>query len=136
MKEKGFIVKTEKGKAVVRFSYKNECEKCGMCLKKDGYTEITAENGINAAVGDEVVVETKKEAKFTATVLVFLIPLFLLAAGVMVGIFLKSEILATALGLGTVILWYIILAIIDKKFFRNKDFCPTITEIVKEKENG
>ena len=136
MKEQGIVSEIKGDRATVRVSYSESCEKCGMCLKKNGFMEVSALNPVNAAVGDEVKVETKKEMKFTSITLSFLIPLILLVAGIVAGYFMKSEILMLVFALIPVIIWYVILSFIDKKFFDKKDFCPTITEILKEKDNG
>ena len=135
MVEQGVVSEIKNGNAVIKVSYNEECAKCGMCLKKDKFMLLTASNDLNAKVGDLVKVERVKEVKFTAILLTFLIPLFLLVIGVVIGILLHNELLSVAFGVGLIALWYLILAFIDKKFSKSKNYSLKVIEIVRSKEN-
>ncbi len=135
MKEKGKVVRTDGAYAVVRIDKKSECDKCGLCLFPKGAscTEISAENPLNAAEGDDVIIETSKNAPLIGVALAFLVPLMLIGIAVGVGLFLKnSEIWIPVIGVILVVLWYTILAAIDKKLRKKRGFCPVVAEIIKE----
>lgn len=139
MRETGEVTKTEKNFATVKIDRKSECEKCGMCGMKKGmsFVEVNSTNDLGAKVGDKVIVETGGGVKFLAVVFVFLIPLILLAATIILGYaFIKNEIYILALCLGTLIVWYTILSLIDKKFAKLKGFCPEIIQVIGERETN
>ncbi len=139
MKEAGEVVKIEKNFAVVKIDRKSECEKCGMCGMKKGmsFVEVNSTNTVGAKVGDKVIIETGDGAKFLAVVFVFLIPLILLAAAILLGyVYIKNEIYILSICLGTLVAWYTILSIIDKKFAKLKGFCPEIVQIIGERETN
>lgn len=133
MKEVGQVVKAEKNLAAVKIDRRSECEKCGMCgMKKNAaYVEVNASNPLGAKVGDNVVIETGGGAKTVAVILTFLLPLALLAAAIVIGYyFIKNELYILLLCLGTLVAWYTILWILDKKFAKMRGFCPVIIEIL------
>ncbi|MBQ9514412.1 MAG: SoxR reducing system RseC family protein [Clostridia bacterium] len=137
MTEKGVIVKTEKERAIVRVDKKDECSKCGMCLFPKGasFIEYSATNDINAKVGDSVVIEMQKDAKFLAVFLVFLVPLILIGVAFLLNHFItKSDVFLLIFSLGLIILWFFILGLIDKKIKKISGFSPKIIKITEEKE--
>lgn len=72
----------ESGLAMVEVASNPECAKCGGCFGKGGgRIEVPAENGLNAKVGDRVVVETSQSNVITASLILFIVPLLALAAG-------------------------------------------------------
>lgn len=138
MVESGEVVKTEKNYAVVRIDRKNECSKCGMCGMKAGMNSIDckAKNEMNASVGDTVLISTEKNASLLSSLLIFLLPLVLIAGEIAVCYVLKAEELWILLiCVGTLALWFVLLALIDKKLAKIRGFCPTVIKII-EKEGG
>lgn len=144
MEETGRVFKTDKNFATVRVEKKDECAKCGMCVfpKNAGYTEFYANNSVGAKAGDEVKIKTSDRGKFLGTLLVFGVPLLLIAlAAVITFTAIKNEIFVLVLSAGFIAAWYTVLAVLDKKFRTLKTFSSEITEIIKEKnekekENG
>ncbi|MBQ9756520.1 MAG: SoxR reducing system RseC family protein [Clostridia bacterium] len=137
MIEQGVVVKTENKFATVKVDKKDECSKCGMCLfpKNASSIEFTATNDKGAMVGDTVIIETEKDTKFLGAILVFLIPLILIGLAVLINaLFIKSEIWVAALAVGFVVLWFFVLALIDKKLKKAFAFAPKIVEIIENKE--
>ena len=102
------------------------------------FIEFNADNQIGASVGDTVVIETAEKTKLLGILLVFLVPLLLIGLMAVINYTLIfSDIWFLIGSVILVILWYTILAVIDKKLIKNKSFATTIIEIYnkKEKEN-
>lgn len=87
MTEIGRIIKTEKGIATVRFARKGECDKCLICsVAKDGaHVDLDVDNSLDLNVGDYVKVEVYDKRVRRASVLIYLIPLILVALGAGLG---------------------------------------------------
>lgn len=140
MTEVGLVTKVNNKRAVVKVDKKDECSKCGMCLfpNNASFIEFNADNQIGASVGDTVVIETAEKTKLLGILLVFLVPLLLIGLMAVINYTLIfSDIWFLIGSVILVILWYTILAVIDKKLIKNKSFATTIIEIYnkKEKEN-
>lgn len=143
MREIGKVTEVSEKKAVVRVDKKDECSKCGMCLfpKNANHIDFNAENTLGAKPNDIVEIETTKDAKLFGAILVFLVPLILIAlSAIITYLFLQNEIWVLILSVIFIILWYTILAVIDKRLKNKSDFCPRIVSILKtdiqgEKEN-
>ena len=111
MTEQGVVVKTNKNIATVKIDKKDECSKCGMCLfpKNASSIEFTAQNDLDAKVGDTVIIESKKDYKLLGAILVFLIPLLLIGISALVTyLFIGNEIWMVILSVISIILWYTI----------------------------
>lgn len=137
MKEKGIVLSCDEKFAIVKVDKKDQCSKCGMCLFPKGASqvEIKAKNSLLAKPNDEVIIETERDGKFLGAVLVFFIPLVLIIGAVLIGyLALKSELWILILSVLFVVLWYTILAVIDRRLKRSFSFCPTIVEIYKQGE--
>lgn len=136
MKELGFVTKIDKDRAVVKVDKKDECSKCGLCMfpKNANSIEFSAVNEVNAKQGDTVIIETTKDTKLISALLVFLVPLVLIGLScVITYTFLNNEIWVLIFSVIFIILWYTILAVIDKKLKNKKDFCPHIISIIENK---
>ena len=136
MTETGIVTAVKGDTAKVKIDKKDECSKCGMCLFPKNASSITvdAKNTLGAVVSDTVIVENSSEPKLIASILVFVIPLLLVGVSVLINyLWIKSEIWILILGVLFIVLWYTILAVIDKKFVKLKKFSAKIIEIIKEK---
>ena len=139
MTEQGVIIKTEKGQAVVRVDKKEQCEKCGMCLfpKNASHIEFNAENKLNASVGDTVIIERQKDSKLLGAILVFLVPLLLIGVSALITyFFIGIEIWLLILSVIFIILWYTILAVIDKKLKNNINILGEMISIEQKGEQN
>lgn len=131
MIEVGKVIKTKGDTATVRIDKKDECSKCGMCLfpKNASHIDLDAKNLVGAKEGDNVELVRNEGGKLIGAVLTFLVPLILIIASVAITYLLDiKEIWMLCFSAVSVVLWYIILAFIDKKIkakFTNK------TEITK-----
>ena len=95
--------------------------------------EFNAKNDLGAKVGDKVEIEKENDAKLFGATLVFLVPLFLIVLSAFITyVFLKNEIWLLILSVIFIVLWYTILAVIDKKLKNLVKFSSVIVEI-KEK---
>ena len=135
MTEQGIVTKTDRNVATVKVDKKDECSKCGMCLfpKNASSIEFTAQNDVGAQVGDTVIIESKKDYKLLGAILVFLIPLLLIGfSAIITYLFIGYEIWLVILSVISIILWYTILAVIDKRLKNKVEFCPRIIKIIKD----
>ena len=138
MREQGEVTSLDGKFAVVKVDKRDECSKCGMCLfpKNASSVDFRAKNGVFAKVGDKVVIETQKDGKLLGAILAFLVPLILIGlAAVITYIFIRIEIWMLILSVIFVVLWYTILAIIDKKLKNSLGFCPIIVSVINKEEN-
>ncbi len=136
MKELGVVTKVNKDRAVVKVDKKDECSKCGLCMfpKNANSIELNAVNDAGAKQGDAVIVELGKDTKLLSAFLVFLVPLILIGIACAITYsFFSNEIWLLIFSVIFLVLWYTILAVIDKSLKKRKDFCPHIISIVKNK---
>lgn len=136
MREVGKVTKVDGEFALVKVDKKDECSKCGMCAFPKNANSITfnAKNTVNAKVDDEVIIETVKDTKLLGAVLVFLIPLLLIGLSYLItDLFLSNEIWVLIFSVIFLVLWYTILAVIDKALKKKPNFCPQIVEIIFRK---
>ncbi len=132
MIEQGEVTHVKGKFAKVKVDKKTECDKCGMCLFPQGAssTEFNALNKLGAKVGDTVTIETVKDTKLLGAILVFFVPLVLIAlASILAIVVIKQEIYALVLSVVLIALWFGVLSLIDKKLKNTKAFSPQITSI-------
>jgi positive regulator of sigma E activity len=135
MVEIGEIKKTSKnGWCTVRFPRKTACENCRMCLKpkEEMFVELKVRNTLDAKEGDRVSVSVGDRAVVSASMIVYLIPLALLA--IALGATSVANDLALSLGCagGALILGFGIVALIDKKLKKKNEFSPRLTAILTD----
>lgn len=138
MTEQGVVVKTNKNTASVKVDKKDECSKCGMCLfpKNASSIEFTAQNDLGAKVGDTVIIESKKDYKLLGAILVFFIPLLLIGISALITyLFIGIETWLVILSVISIILWYTILAVIDKRLKNVSGGVHVIVNILKKGDN-
>lgn len=131
MKEIGEVIAGGRT-ATVRISRKAECEGCKMCSFRRGenYVKVRAENAAGAVAGDTVEVVAEKSFTLQASLIVYILPLLIAAAGLVGGYFLGGEILAFGLCLGCLLLGYIIVATIDRALSKRRGYAPRIAKIL------
>ena len=139
MVEQGVVTAVKGDRATVRVDKKDECSKCGMCLfpKNASSVEFMSSNQIGAEVGDTVMIDMKESGKLLGAILAFLVPLLLIGLAVAVTkIFFDSEIWILVFSLIFIVLWYTILAVIDKKLKNSLNFSPTVVRIIRKGEQN
>ena len=135
MIENGIVERTNGKYATVKVNKKDECSKCGMCLFPNNADSITFRslNSINAKVGDKVTIKTSERAKISGVFLAFGIPLILIVLSVVIGYLLvQNELIILATSVMVVALWFVVLALIDKRLKKHKVFLTEIIEIKGE----
>lgn len=138
MVEQGVVTAVKGNRATVKVDKKDECSKCGMCLFPKGASSIDfdAQNPLEAKEGDKVIIQTEKEGKLLSAVLVFLVPLLLIGITMLVGYLLKiGELYIVCSAIGLVALWFLVLALIDKRLKKSINFSPKIIKIIHESED-
>lgn len=134
MEEVGKVIKIEGEYATVKVDKRSECKKCGMCVfpKNADSIELRATNGIGAKEGDDVNVITSERGKWLGILLVFGVPLLLIAVVFLIA-FLNSwsEVMMPLIGIGAIIIWFILLGVIDKKLKKLNSFSSEITSVVQ-----
>ncbi len=136
MREVGKVTKVDGDYALVKVDKKDECSKCGMCAFPKNANSIifNAKNSVDAKIDDKVIIETVKDTKLFGAILVFLVPLLLIGLSWLITeLFLDNEIWVLIFSVIFLVLWYTILAVIDKALKKKSDFCPQIVEIIFDK---
>ena len=134
MRESGLVVKSDSQKATVRLDKKSECASCGMCLfpKNANSIEFSVDNTVGAKEGDTVIIERREETKLLGALLAFLVPLILIGLSVFITYqFIGKEIWILFLSVIFILLWYTILAIIDKRLKNNVRFNAEIVCVIR-----
>ncbi len=136
MVEIGKVHKVSGSWAVVRFDRKLACENCNMCLKpkEENYVELKVKNKINAKVGDKVKVSMGDRAVITASVIVYVVPLVLVAIAVVVTSLFTTEFVSLIAAIITLVLSFVIVHIIDKKIKTNSAYFPQMETYIEESE--
>ena len=131
MTERGVVVKVKGKRATVRFDRRSACDSCHMCaVTRDGMkVEVVIENTLGANVGDFVEVEMAQRFVLTAAVIVYLIPLALVALGVGIGV-LFNELTQILLAVGGLVVGFVIAFLLDRFVIKKKKgFSPQMKSI-------
>ena len=129
------VTQSNEKRVTVRVDKKDECRKCGMCLFPKGAdgAYFHAENTLGAKEGDLVEIEMYSNGNLIGAILAFLVPLVLIGLSALITyLFIKEEIWMLILGIGSVVVWYVILAFIDKKIGKSKTFSPKLIKIIEK----
>ena len=129
------VTEASEKQVTVRVDKKDECSKCGMCLFPKGAdgTYFHAENILGAKEGDIVQIELGTNGNLIGAILVFLVPLILIGiSALLTYLVIKNEIYMLILGVGSVVIWFFILALIDKKIGKSKTFSPKLIKIIEK----
>ena len=135
MRESAKVISVKGGRAVVEIDKSDKCSKCGMCLfpKNASSVKMDAKNPIGAVEGDTVVVETIGGTQVLAILLCFVVPLLLIGVAFLLNyLVINSDLITVGVSVLLVVLWYTILAIIDKKLSKIGKFGGCIVKILQE----
>lgn len=138
MKEVGVVHKIKGSMATIRFERKTACENCNMCLKpkEEMYVELKLKNSLNAKVGDKVEVTMGQRAVLTASFIVYMLPLLLMAIVIVCTYQLEVWVSLVA-SLGSMVIGFICVSLIDKLIIRKKvDYLPSMSEIITEENTN
>ena len=128
MTESGKVISTDGEYAVVRIERRSACASCGKCGMTEGqkHADIRVKNKCSAAVGEYAEISMGDRAIFLSSAIVYLIPLLGAAVGLIVGNFLKNDLIQIILCFAGLILGYTIVSIIGKILNKNKNFTPVM----------
>ena len=133
IRERGVVSEITGRTAVVSVDKKAECAGCGLCLFKDGTNkaEFYAKNTVGAKSGDAVIIERSESGGFLGTVLAFFVPLVLIGLAVLINyLLIKNEISILILSVVFIAVWYLILAVLDKKLKNIGAFNSRIVSVI------
>ncbi len=136
MIEIGRVSKVKDGKATVAFARHGMCDWCGICsvTKDGGAVELTLDNSLELNVDDYVKVEIFKRKLRVGSVLIYLLPLCLIALGAGLGV-LASKAASAILAVLGLIVGLAFAVPVDVFVFRKRDgFKPKMLEACTEND--
>lgn len=139
MAEKGKVIalKDQGSVAVVSFMRTEACAKCKKCMAGFQESEMILEvpNEKGAKQGNTVYIEIPDNGFFTASLIMYVIPLVLMLLGFFGGIYLSpvlgasQDLLAFGLGIAMLALSFFIIRANEKRFKTLKMFTPVIVRV-------
>ncbi|CCU78111.1 Positive regulator of sigma(E), RseC/MucC [Halanaerobium saccharolyticum subsp. saccharolyticum DSM 6643] len=143
MEELATVVKRKKKKAEVKIIRHSACSKCdkSCSLAGDSHDQeeivMEVEDEIGVKTGDQVLVEMEKGNILFATIVVYVIPIFLMIGGYFFGVWVASLVGIEALELAGIagsfiflILSYWINKLFDSYFKQSVSFQPKIKRVI------
>ncbi|RAK06472.1 RseC/MucC-like positive regulator of sigma(E) [Halanaerobium saccharolyticum] len=143
MEELATVVKRKKNKAEVKIIRHSACSKCdkSCSLAGDSHDQeeivLEVEDEIGVKTGDQVLVEMEKGNLLFATVVVYVIPIFLMIAGYFFGVWIASLLNTQAAELAGIAgtFAFLILSFLINKLFNSRlkeisSFQPKIRRII------
>lgn len=117
--------------AKVSFTRREDCEKCGMCMKhKDSMTvSLNVKNTLGAKVGDEVAIEMRDGFILKAAFIVYLLPVILVGLTLFLGRNLK-ETLLFGLVIVDLVIGLAISFFVDRAIKKKGKLAPVMKEII------
>lgn len=142
MKQCGVVMSIEADRAKVVMQRHASCGDCNACNKGNEAMsmEIEAINSVNAKIGDKVEIDMENQNILAAAFIVYVIPLFTLIVGVVLGNILLErmgvlqykEIGSALIGFILTFISFLIIKSKEGSIKNNKSFIPVITDIVIE----
>ncbi len=131
LEEIGRVVKVEGLQALVEMSRHSACAHCGICtLGIQDKMEILANNNLGAKVNDQVKVAVSGPVILKSAFIVYIIPLFGLVFGYLLGRYFGGEKLGVIVGISGVLLVLASLHYYELKLKRENKLVVRITEIL------
>jgi positive regulator of sigma E activity len=138
MEEIGKVIKTDKNRATVLIDLPLSCDSCEFSkfcsIDKTGRV-IVCINDKGAKTGDLVQIGIRERDFYTAIVLNFVLPLFSLLGGILVGKRIWLTDLAGFLaGMTFIVLYFSVFLLVDKKLLKGGHLLPEIVRIIDKKQ--
>jgi len=140
MNRSGKVVKIKDGQATVELVRNPACGDCCACAMGDDLKQIhiTATNSVSAEIDDFVEVSMETDSVLKAAFLVYMIPLFALALGIVGGKYLLTamgvqsftDLYAGLLGFGLMVLAFLYVKRRDDQLATDSDYLPKIVRKV------
>ncbi len=128
----GTVTELNGNKAKVVFTRSKACGDCHACVSfGSDQAETELANTLGAKVGDRVSIELHSGSVFTASLIMYGIPLVALLAGVLIGSFI-SDLFTAVFGIGAAVIAFLIIRLFEPKFTKMGKFDPRMIEIVSE----
>ena len=128
----GTVTELNGDKAKVVFTRSKACGDCHACVSfGSNQAETELANTLGAKVGDRVSIELHSGSVFTASLIMYGIPLAALLAGVLVGS-LISDLFTAVFGIDAAAIAFLIIRLFEPKFKKMGKFDPRMIEIVSE----
>ncbi|MBQ1684667.1 MAG: SoxR reducing system RseC family protein [Clostridia bacterium] len=128
----GTVTELNGNKAKVVFTRSKACGDCHACVSfGSDQAETELANTLGAKVGDRVSIELHSGSVFTASLIMYGIPLVALLAGVLIGSFI-SDLFTAVFGIGAAVIAFLIIRLFEPKFKKMGKFDPRMIEIVSE----
>jgi sigma-E factor negative regulatory protein RseC len=141
MEQQGYIVEiVDKKTAKLKMQRHSACASCGKCAttseKKDIVVEV--DNAIGAQVGDKVKVNMETVNVLKAAAIVYTVPLIALLIGTIATYFILNlskinvdvEVVSGSVGIGLMLLSFVVLKLNDSKFRESREYIPVVTEVL------
>ena len=138
MKELATVVNTAGKIATVQIEKKPECDSCKMCAFRNGKSrvKVRALNAVGAKTGDTVLVKAEKDNRLLASFIVYIVPVVLAGAGLLVGFFcFEEELYIALLCLAGLVLGLICVFFCDRALAKTRGCGMEVVEII-EPERG
>ncbi len=140
VKELAVVLKTAGKIATVQIEKRPECDACKMCAFKDGKSrvKVRALNAAGAKAGDTVLVKAEKDNRLLASFIVYIVPVLLAGAGLLIGFFcFKEELYIALLCLAGLVLGLACVFFCDRILANTRGFGMEVIEIIDtEKDRG
>ena len=133
--EKGTVKAIENHEVTVEFHRSSACEKCGACMmaKDTGKMFIKLPYKKPVEVGDEVYVDVEKHFFILSSVLLYIVPLIVLVASIVIGINVikgdSAQIISAAIGVVLSFGSYFVIRLFNKKFAGMKEKSMTYFKV-------
>lgn len=131
LEEIGRVVKIEGSQALVEMNRHSACAHCGVCaLGRHDKMEILVSNNLGAKINEQVKVTVSGPVILKSAFVVYIIPLFGLILGYLLGWSLSGEKLGVIFGIGSVLLVLYGLHYYDRKLKKENKLMVQITEVL------
>lgn len=133
MKELATVVKTAGKIATVQIEKKPECDSCKMCAFRNGKSrvKVRAFNAVGAKPGDTVLVRAEKDNRLLASFIVYIVPVVLAGAGLLVGFFcFEEELYIALLCLAGLVLGLTCVFFCDRALSKTRGFGMEVVQII------
>lgn len=141
MKEEGLVLEIKDELAVVQLKRSAACESCRCCRVAEQSDFMTAEalNQAGSKIGDMVIVEIEQKEVLLASVVVYLMPIFLMIIGYLFGSYLGKAVLKAypqetgiIFGFTFLAFSYLIVMLTGKRVAKTRWLQPVVVEVIRD----
>lgn len=137
--EKGIVVKTGLGTALVKTLQAEACEgcsSCGTCGAQRTDSEVEVVNEVGAQVGDRILIDFKTSAFLKVTFMLYVFPIICLTMGAMLGLRVAADYgydpsaCSAILGFAGFFVSVAIIRVAGRKMATMKNYRPKIAKVL------